>query len=131
MTGMKGLSALMTSSLAEADARVVITTSRSRPSACDFGSKRVTRLSARVLVVVKVLREHLAVGSRAADQAGQVLGDSDEAASVVAQVEHQFPDAAGAEVAEGGVERFVRRRDEVPEEQVADFAAVGRIHLRE
>ncbi len=105
---MKGLSALMTSSLAEADARVGDHDNPLEAKRLGFRLEARDTVERRVLVVMKELREHLAVGSRSPNQAGQVLGDSDEAASVVAQVEHQFPDAAGTKVAEGGVERFVQ-----------------------
>ena len=54
-----------------------------------------------------------------------MLRDRDEAAAVVPQVEHQFLHPATAELREGGVERLVRRRDEVSEEHVADVAAAG------
>ena len=87
----------MISSLAEAEARVVITTSRVRFSAFGLVSKQQLPVELAMPIVVRVLGEHLAGGALAADQAGEVLGDADQPAAVVAQVEHQLGGAGVAQ----------------------------------
>ena len=71
---------------------------------------------------MKVLRKYLTIRAHASDQACQALRDGDEAAAVIADVEDEFPDVARPKLVEGGVQRIEGRRDEVPEEQIADVA---------
>ena len=72
---MKGRSALITSSLADADARVVITTSVEALSGCSSDSNRIVSLRQRVCRCA-CSWQHLAARAAAADQAGQVTATS-------------------------------------------------------
>ena len=109
----------MRASLAEAEPRVVITTSRGSVSACGLRSKRRCCCGSCCLSLCDELHEHLAVVRRAADQAREMLRHRHEAAAVVAQVEHELGRAPVLELLEGGGERGDRRLDEVAEVDVA------------
>ena len=121
-TGMNGRSALMTSSLADAEALVAITTSRFSRQRAGLRLETQDLVAERVLVVVRILGEHLSFGPRAAEQAAQILGHLDEPAAVVAQVQHHFVHVGGAERREGRGQRVEGRLHEVPEEDVSDAA---------
>ena len=60
----------------------------------------------RVPVVVEVLGEDEALGALSADVARQVLRDVDQAAAVVAEVEHEVVDPLRRELGERAVERL-------------------------
>ena len=123
---MYGRSELITSSLADADAA---RRDHDQPLQVErllrrFGETRDLVEDRPDLVVVDVVEHHLAAGAGAADQAGEMHGHVDQAAAVVAQVEHQLGRAGRLQRRKRVVERGRRRLHEIAEEQVADPAAV-------
>ena len=122
----------MTSSLADAEDRDVITTSRDSLGRRRRGVGEAQRLVAeRVPGVVGKGGERLAGGERPPDQTRQVHRDVDQPAAVVAEVEDELGDAGLAQRVEGFVQRGHRRPDEVAEEQIADASSVDIVGARE
>ena len=72
------------------------------------------------LVVVNVVQHHLAVGARAANQAGEMNRHVDEAAAVVAKIEHQL----------GGAGRLQRRERIVQARRSTAARSCGRTGSR-
>jgi hypothetical protein len=79
---------------------------------------------------VRVLGEHLTGGAHTANQTGKMLGDGDQSAAVVAEIENEVVDARRVQLLERGVERRVGRLHEVAEEDVADTATVDDVRAR-
>ena len=119
----------MISSLADAEARVVMTTRRVRFSAFGLAWNSSLLFSSRCRSLCTYSASTCAGRALAADQAGEVLGHADQPAAVVAQVEDELGRAGVAEGGERLVERRHRRLDEVAEHDVADLAAVDLVEL--